>query len=73
MLNNEKILWNCEMDRENELKIHVRIGFCFANFLKAFRKPYNAKTKNYRYIVTFIRESGINTSFKRVLFRFVSF
>ena len=49
------------MDRENELQIHVRRGFCLADFLKTFRKPCNAKKKSCRYIVTFIRESGIDT------------
>ena len=61
MLDIEKVLRDCEMDRENELQIHVRSGFCFADFLKTFRKPYNAKKKSYRYIVTFIGESGIRT------------
>ena len=61
MLDIEKVLRNCEMDRENELQIHVRRGFCFADFLKTFRMPYNAKKKSYRYIVTFIGESGIDT------------
>ena len=61
MLDIEKVLRDCEMDHQNELQIHVRRGFCFADFLKAFRKPYNAKKKSYRYIVTFIGESGIRT------------
>ena len=61
MLDIEKVLQDCEMDRENELQIPVRRGFCFADFLKAFRKLYNAKKKSYRYIMTFIRESGIVT------------
>ena len=61
MLDIEKVLRDCEMDRENELQIHVRRGFCFADFLKTFRKPYNAKKKSYRYIVIFIGESGIDT------------
>ena len=33
MLVIEKVLRDCEMDRENELQIHVRRGFCFADFL----------------------------------------
>ena len=41
MLGIEKALGDYEMDRENELQIHVRRGFCFADFLKTFRKPYN--------------------------------
>ena len=49
------------MDRENELQIHVRRGFCVVDFLKAFKNPYSAKKKSYRYIVTFIGESGIDT------------
>ena len=61
MLDIEKVLRDCEMDRENELQIHVRRGFCVADFLKAFKKPYSAKKKSYRYIVTFIGESGIDT------------
>ena len=61
MLDIEKVLRDCEMDRESELQIHVRRGFCFADFLKTFRKPYNAKRKSYRYIVIFIEESGIDT------------
>ena len=32
MLDIEKVLRDCEMDRENELQIHVRRGFCFADF-----------------------------------------
>ena len=55
------MLRNCEMDSENQLQIHVKREFCFADFLKAFRKPCNAKKKSYRYIVTFIGESGIDT------------
>ena len=64
MLDIEKVLRDCEMDRKNELQIHVRRGFCFADFLKTFRKPYSAKKKSYsyRYIVTFIGESGIDTA-----------
>ena len=54
MLDIKKVLRDCEMDRENELQIHVRRGFCFVDFLKTFRKPYNAKKKSYRYIVTII-------------------
>ena len=61
MLDIEKVLRNCEMDRENELQIHVRRGFCFADFLKTFIKPCNAKKKSNKYIVTFIGESGIDT------------
>ena len=61
MLDNEKVLWDCEMDCENELQIHVRREFWFVDFLKAFRKPHNAKKKSYRYIVTFIGESGIDS------------
>ena len=61
ILDIEKVLRDCEMDHQNELQIHVMRGFCFADFLKAFRKPYNAKKKNYRYIVTFIGKSGIRT------------
>ena len=61
MLDIEKVLRKCKMDRENELQIHGRRGFCFADFLKTFRKPYNAKKKSYRYIVTFIGESTIDT------------
>ena len=45
ILDTEKILRDCEMDRENELEIHVRRGLCFADFLKLFRKPCNAKKK----------------------------
>ena len=56
MLDIEKVLRDCELDRKNELQIHVRRGFCFADFLKLFRKPYNTKKKSYRYIVTFIGE-----------------
>ena len=33
MLDIEKVLRDCEMDRENELQIHVRRGFCFAEKL----------------------------------------
>ena len=54
MLDIKKVLRDCEMDRENELQIHVRRGFCFEDFSKTFRKPYNAKKKSYRYIVTII-------------------
>ena len=61
MLDIEKVLRECKMDRDNELQIHGRRGFCFADFLKTFRKPYNAKKKSYRYIVTFTEESGIDT------------
>ena len=43
MLDIEKLLRDCEMDRENKLQTHVRRGFCFADFLKIFRNPYNAK------------------------------
>ena len=32
MLDIEKVLQDCEMDHENELQIHVRRGFCFADF-----------------------------------------
>ena len=49
------------MDRENELPTLEGRGFCFGDFLKAFRKTYNAKKKSSKYIVTFIRESGIDT------------
>ena len=59
MLDIEKVLRDCQMDREDKLQIRVRRGFCFADFLKTFRKPYNAKS--YRYIVTLIGESGIDT------------
>ena len=60
MLDIKKVLRDCEMDRENELQIHVRRWFCFADFLKTFTKPYNAKKNSYRYIVTFIGETGID-------------
>ena len=33
MLDTEKVFRDCEMDREKELQIHVRTGFCFADFL----------------------------------------
>ena len=55
MLDIEKVLRDCEMDHENELQIYVRRAFCFADFLKAYWRPYKA------YIVTFIGESGIDT------------
>ena len=45
ILDTEKVLRECKMDREYELQIHVRRGLCFADFLKLFRKPYNAKKK----------------------------
>ena len=56
MLDIEIVLRDCKMDRKNELQIHVGRGFCFADFLKTFRKPYNTKKKIYRYIVPFIGE-----------------
>ena len=56
ILDNEKVLRICEMGCKNELQIHVRRGFCFAEFLKDFRKPYNAKKKSYWSIVAFIGE-----------------
>ena len=39
MLDIEKVLRDCEMDRENELQIHIRRGFCFADFLKLLESP----------------------------------
>ena len=32
MLDIEKVLRDCEMNRENKLQIHIRRGFCFADF-----------------------------------------
>ena len=32
MLDIEKVLRDCEMDSENKLQIHIRRGFCFADF-----------------------------------------
>ena len=32
MLDIEKVLRDCEMDGENKLQIHIRRGFCFADF-----------------------------------------
>ena len=55
MLDIEKVLRDCEMDHENELQIYVRRAFCFADFLKAYWRPYKA------YVVTFIGESEVDT------------
>ena len=38
-------------------KCYMLRGFCFADFINAFRKLY----KSYRYIVTFIGKSKIDT------------
>ena len=45
MSNIEKVLRNCEMDSENKFQIHVRRGFCFADFFKSFQKALQRKEK----------------------------
>ena len=60
MLDIGKVLRDCEIDCENELQIHVRRGFCFADF-QNFQKAHSRKKNSYRHIMTFIGESGIGT------------
>ena len=53
------------------LQLNIRRGFCFQDFVKAFRKKWNGKKKSYKYIVSFIGEAGVdNDGITRVLFRF---
>ena len=61
MLDIERVLRDCEMDSKNELQIQVRRGLCSADFLKTFRKPYNAKKKSYSFkrINVCVREDSV--------------
>ena len=42
------------------LQLNIRRGFCFQDFVKAFRKKWNGKKKSYQYIISFIREAGVD-------------
>ena len=46
--------------RENILQLNIKRGFCFQDFVKAFRKRWNGKKKSYQYIISFIEEAGVN-------------
>ena len=48
------------MLRENILQVNIRRGFCFQDFVKAFRKKWNCKKKSYQYKISFIGEAGVN-------------
>ena len=45
MLDIEKVLRDCEMDRDNELQIYVKRGVLLCRFLKSFQKALQHKEK----------------------------
>ena len=51
------------MEKENALQLNTQkrlLGYCFQDFTKAFRKNWNFKKKKNQYIVSLIREAGID-------------
>ena len=50
------------MLRENILQVNIRRGFCFQDFVKAFRKKWNCKKKSCQYMISFIGETGVDNN-----------
>ena len=43
------------------VKLNIRRGFYFEDFVKAFNKKWNIGKRNHKYCISFVGESGIDT------------
>ena len=43
---NQVVVGSCKMEKETFLQLNIRRGYCFQDFMEAFRKNWNFKKKN---------------------------
>ena len=56
-----QVLKEADVDRSNDVQVHVRRGHALDDFKHFFRKPWNKKKQHCQYRITFIGEAGIDS------------
>ena len=51
---------NCRVINDFSIKLNIRRGFYFEDFMKAFNKKWNIGKRNHKYCISFAGESGID-------------
>ena len=52
---------NCRVINDFSIKLNIRWGFYFEDFVKAFNKKWNIGKGNHEYLISFVGELGIDT------------
>ena len=52
---------DCREANDFSIKLNIRRGFHFEDFVKAFNKKWNTGKRNHKYCISFVGESGIDT------------
>ncbi len=55
-----QLVKEADVDRSNDVQVHVRRGHALDDFKHFFRKPWNKNKQNCPYRITFIDEAGID-------------
>ena len=53
---------NCRVIKDFSIKLNIRRGSYFEDFVKAFNKIWNIGKRNHKYCISFVGKSGIDTS-----------
>ena len=52
---------DCRVINDFSIKVNIRLGFYFEDFVKAFNKKWIIGKRNHKYCISFVGKSGIDT------------